>query len=49
MCFAHPRTEVNDLFKCNENPLRGLGDMEHTRNKMLNSFTCHCHPDLESA
>ena len=31
MGFAHPRTEVNILSKCYENPLRGKGDMEHKR------------------
>ena len=32
MDFAPHRTEMNILFKCNENPSRVGGDIEHTRN-----------------
>ena len=30
--FSHPSTEVNTLSKCNENPSRALGDIQHARN-----------------
>ena len=40
---------VNIIPKFRENPPRGKGDIERTRNSRLKSMTLNCDLDLESA
>ena len=42
-------SEVEICFKFNENPFKGKGDMERTRNARLEHFTFDCDLYLESA
>ena len=49
MSSAHRLTEVTILPNLNKNPFRGKGDMQRTRNAMLEHVTFSCDLDLWSA
>ena len=49
MSSAHHLTEANIWPKFKENPSRGIGDMERTRNSRLKPMTLTCDLDLELA
>ena len=51
LCVLHTLalSQTAYLLKCNENPSRVGGDMEHTRNNGLDSIICNCNRDFESA